>query len=270
MISSSMSLWAITHVVPLILTFIASSLQTCPSASLVDSSIGICRTPTVTDGDRGQKGRPELDAPPPLRAHPLTSSSSLSSLDDSLSSLSPPSVRIVRGSSSGSSSIHPPLDGGEAKTTSTPTTQAQVTYVSESVLSSKFDAKDFDILERKLKQRLKRAWTENKKYIYDNLFEERRLMRSLNIRVNSFTMKMKILLEPTSNKLMVASDTLIDFQIDFSISIGEIVTHWFTLIVLSALRRSDNENCRVCLNLNAKVLEDFLYFQLKSFLGDSS
>ncbi|GJR23212.1 hypothetical protein Tco_0971739 [Tanacetum coccineum] len=38
-----------------------------------------------------------------------------------------------------------------------------------------------------------------------------------NIRVISFTMKMEILLEPTSNKLMVASDTSIDFQIDFSI-----------------------------------------------------
>ncbi|GJV47984.1 IQ-DOMAIN 14-like protein [Tanacetum coccineum] len=39
---------AITPLVPLILTFITSSLLTCPSASLVDSSIGICRTPTVT------------------------------------------------------------------------------------------------------------------------------------------------------------------------------------------------------------------------------
>ncbi|GJU69245.1 hypothetical protein Tco_1255504 [Tanacetum coccineum] len=59
---------------------------------------------------------------------------------------------------------------GEAKTTSTPTsptTQAQVTYVSESVSYSKFEAKTF------------------------------------NIRVISFTMKMEILLEPTSNKLMV-------------------------------------------------------------------
>nr|GEV02858.1 reverse transcriptase domain-containing protein [Tanacetum cinerariifolium] len=35
---------------------------------------------------------------------------------------------------------------------------------------------------------------------------------------------------------------LIDFQIKFSLSISEIVTHWFTLIVLSALRHSDNEN----------------------------
>nr|GFA46662.1 RNA-directed DNA polymerase, eukaryota [Tanacetum cinerariifolium] len=64
-----------------------------------------------------------------------------------------------------------------------------------------------------------------------------------------FTMKMEILLESTSNKLMVeghknyfVSDLLIDFQIKFSLSIGEIVTHWFTLIVLSALRRSGNEN----------------------------
>nr|GEV11320.1 hypothetical protein [Tanacetum cinerariifolium] len=63
-----------------------------------------------------------------------------------------------------------------------------------------------------------------------------------------FTMKMEILLESTSNKLMVGhkttfvSDLLIDFQIKFSLSIGEIVTHWFTLIVMSALRRSGNEN----------------------------
>ncbi|GKC01652.1 hypothetical protein Tco_0987788 [Tanacetum coccineum] len=42
-----LSLWAITPVVPLIPTFIASSLLTCPSAPLVVSSIGICRTPTV-------------------------------------------------------------------------------------------------------------------------------------------------------------------------------------------------------------------------------
>ncbi|GKA39318.1 hypothetical protein Tco_0731869 [Tanacetum coccineum] len=95
-----------------------------------------------------------------------------------------------------------------------------------------------------------------------------------NIRVISFTMKMEILLEPTSNKLMVgyeltiddeflkcltlsirhkttlASDTSSDFQIYlFSISIGEIVTHWFTLIVLSALRRSDNENMLSTMNL---------------------
>nr|GEU47136.1 hypothetical protein [Tanacetum cinerariifolium] len=66
------------------------------------------------------------------------------------------------------------------------------------------------------------------------------------------TMKMEILLEPTSNKLMkitLASDTLIDFQIKFSISIGETVTHWFTLIVMSALRRFDNENTLSLMNL---------------------
>nr|GFC40530.1 hypothetical protein [Tanacetum cinerariifolium] len=86
-------------------------------------------------------------------------------------------------------------------------------------------------------------------------------------------MKIEILLEPTSNKLMVgyewmidngffemitlsmghkitlASDTLIDFQIKFSISIGETVTHWFTFIVLFALRRSDNENMLSLMNL---------------------
>nr|GEX43892.1 hypothetical protein [Tanacetum cinerariifolium] len=77
-----------------------------------------------------------------------------------------------------------------------------------------------------------------------------------NIRV-MFTMKMEILLEPTSNKLMVASDTLIDFQIKFSISIGETVTHWFTLIVLSALRRFDNENTLSLINLILRsILKD--------------
>nr|GEU82199.1 reverse transcriptase domain-containing protein [Tanacetum cinerariifolium] len=49
--------------------------------------------------------------------------------------------------------------------------------------------------------------------------------------------------------LGIASDTLIDFQIKFSISIGETVTHWFTLITLSALRRSDNENTLSLMNL---------------------
>nr|GEZ40108.1 hypothetical protein [Tanacetum cinerariifolium] len=46
-------------------------------------------------------------------------------------------------------------------------------------------------------------------------------------------MKMEILLEPTSNKDMV----------------GETVTHWFTLIALSALRHSDNENMLSLMNL---------------------
>ncbi|GJY66232.1 hypothetical protein Tco_0468470 [Tanacetum coccineum] len=84
----------------------------------------------------------------------------------------------------------------------------------------------------KVEATLKSAWTEKDQI--DNLLKERRLMRSLekfvggrlyegdlrlrqknhmilsydvliiqNIRVNSFTMKMEILLEPTSNKLMV-------------------------------------------------------------------
>nr|GEW57292.1 reverse transcriptase domain-containing protein [Tanacetum cinerariifolium] len=52
-----------------------------------------------------------------------------------------------------------------------------------------------------------------------------------------------------SHKITLASDTLIDFQIKFSISIGETVTHWFTLIALSALRRSDNENMLSLMNL---------------------
>nr|GEV59144.1 hypothetical protein [Tanacetum cinerariifolium] len=84
---------------------------------------------------------------------------------------------------------------------------------------------------------------------------------------------MEILLEPTSNKLMVgfeltiddeflkrltlsmchkttlASDMSIDFQMDFSISIGETVTQWFTLVVLSTLRSSDNENMLSLMNL---------------------
>ncbi|GJS47964.1 hypothetical protein Tco_0598085 [Tanacetum coccineum] len=42
-----LSLWTIFPVVPLIPTFIACSLLTCPSAPLVVSHIGICRTPTV-------------------------------------------------------------------------------------------------------------------------------------------------------------------------------------------------------------------------------
>nr|GFA79928.1 hypothetical protein [Tanacetum cinerariifolium] len=44
------------------------------------------------------------------------------------------------------------------------------------------------------------------------------------------------------HKTTLVSDSLIDFQIKFSLSISGIVTYWFTLIVLSALRRSDNKN----------------------------
>ncbi|GJV38955.1 hypothetical protein Tco_1417395 [Tanacetum coccineum] len=49
--------------------------------------------------------------------------------------------------------------------------------------------------------------------------------------------KMEILLESTSNKLMV-------------------VTHWFTLIVLSALRRSDNENMLSRSSRIQRILKD--------------
>nr|GEU66531.1 ribonuclease H-like domain-containing protein [Tanacetum cinerariifolium] len=51
------------------------------------------------------------------------------------------------------------------------------------------------------------------------------------------------------HKTILASDTLIDFQINFSISIGGTITHWFTLIVLSALRRFDDENMLRLMNL---------------------
>nr|GEY40046.1 hypothetical protein [Tanacetum cinerariifolium] len=47
---------------------------------------------------------------------------------------------------------------------------------------------------------------------------------------------------------------MIDFQIKFSLSISGIVTHWFTLIVLSALRRSNNENM---LSLVILILRQF-------------
>nr|GEX31966.1 transposon TX1 uncharacterized [Tanacetum cinerariifolium] len=57
------------------------------------------------------------------------------------------------------------------------------------------------------------------------------------------------------HKTTLASDTLIDYQIKFSLSIGEIVTHWFTLIALSALRRFDNENMLSLMNL-------YLYLQV--------
>nr|GEW05827.1 zinc finger, CCHC-type [Tanacetum cinerariifolium] len=68
---------------------------------------------------------------------------------------------------------------------------------------------------------------------------------------------MEILLEPTSNKLMVASDTLTDFQIKFSISIDETVTHLFTLIALSTLRCSDNKNTLSLMNLILRsILKD--------------
>ncbi|GKB70803.1 hypothetical protein Tco_0932215 [Tanacetum coccineum] len=76
-------------------------------------------------------------------------------------------------------------DTGEAKTTSSPTstpiTQAQVTYVSESVLSLKFDAK-ISLLRKKVEATLKSAWTEKDQI--DNLLKERRLIRSLEMFVD--------------------------------------------------------------------------------------
>ncbi|GJV03717.1 hypothetical protein Tco_1337286 [Tanacetum coccineum] len=78
---------------------------------------------------------------------------------------------------------------GEAKTTSTqtsPTTQAQVTYVSESISYLKFEAK------------------------------------TLNIRVILFTVKMEILLEPTSNKLMVE-------HVEFDESNAYVLERFYTL-----------------------------------------
>ncbi|GJS84680.1 hypothetical protein Tco_0751221 [Tanacetum coccineum] len=59
-------------------------------------------------------------------------------------------------------------------------------------------------------------------------------------------MKMEILHEPTSNKLMV-------------------VTHWFTHIVLSALRRSDNENM---LSRSSRIRSDKV-LKLKKFKKDA-
>ncbi|GJW29375.1 hypothetical protein Tco_0046250 [Tanacetum coccineum] len=96
---------------------------------------------------------------------------------------------------------------GEAKTTSTPkspTTQAQVIYVSESVSYLKFEAKTFNVNEELRKvcwweivRRRPMAATK------DHMFSSYDVLIIQNIRVNSFTMKMEILLEPTSNKLMV-------------------------------------------------------------------
>ncbi|GJV62733.1 hypothetical protein Tco_1473561 [Tanacetum coccineum] len=96
---------------------------------------------------------------------------------------------------------------GEAKTTSTPTSptsQAQVTYVSESVSYSKFEAKTFKVNE----ELRKGCWWEIIRRrptaaIKDHMISSYDVLIIQNIRVISFTMKMEILLEPTSNKLMV-------------------------------------------------------------------
>ncbi|GJW63225.1 hypothetical protein Tco_0115109 [Tanacetum coccineum] len=96
---------------------------------------------------------------------------------------------------------------GEAKTTSTPTSptsQAQVTYVSESVSYSKFEAKTFKVNE----ELRKGCWWEIVRRrptaaIKDHMISSYDVLIIQNIRVKSFTMKMEILLEPTLNKLMV-------------------------------------------------------------------
>ncbi|GJX27550.1 hypothetical protein Tco_0233846 [Tanacetum coccineum] len=57
-----------------------------------------------------------------------------------------------------------------------PTTQAQVTYVSESVSYSKFDAKDLSLTwKRKVEAILKSAWTEKDQI--DNFLKERRILK---------------------------------------------------------------------------------------------
>nr|GEU87807.1 hypothetical protein [Tanacetum cinerariifolium] len=105
----------------------------------------------------------------------------------------------------------------------------------------------------------------------DKRLKTRRIIRSLERSKSEYmgivSTEMEIILEHTQQgishevlifemitlsmyyKTTLASDMLIDFQIKFSISIGEIVTHWFTLIALSALRRSDNENMLSLMNL---------------------
>nr|GEV28562.1 retrovirus-related Pol polyprotein from transposon TNT 1-94 [Tanacetum cinerariifolium] len=73
------------------------------------------------------------------------------------------------------------------------------------------------------------------------------------------------------HKTTLASDTLIDFQIKFLISIGETVTHWFTPIALSALRRSNNENMLSLMNLILMKLNDGgEVLKLKNFKKDES
>ncbi|GJZ73077.1 hypothetical protein Tco_0637223 [Tanacetum coccineum] len=88
---------------------------------------------------------------------------------------------------------------GEAKTTSTPTTQAQVTYVSESVLSSKKKVNE-ELGKVRWWEIVRRRPTAATK---DHMISSYDVLIIQNIRVNSFTMKMEILLEPTSIKIMV-------------------------------------------------------------------
>nr|GEU65106.1 hypothetical protein [Tanacetum cinerariifolium] len=71
-------------------------------------------------------------------------------------------------------------------------------------------------------------------FIYVDKQGRNRLMRSDELYKFSDELSM-------CHKITLASDTLIDFQIIFY-SISETLSLWFTLIVLSALRRSDNKN----------------------------
>ncbi|GJZ96611.1 retrovirus-related pol polyprotein from transposon TNT 1-94 [Tanacetum coccineum] len=68
---------------------------------------------------------------------------------------------------------------------------------------------DFHNYGKESRKHVESAWTEKDQI--ENFLKERRLMRSLekNIRVISFTMKMEILLESTSNKLMVGYELTI-------------------------------------------------------------
>nr|GEV04264.1 retrovirus-related Pol polyprotein from transposon TNT 1-94 [Tanacetum cinerariifolium] len=65
--------------------------------------------------------------------------------------------------------------------------------------------------------------------------------RSKSENIGIVSTEMELILEYTQQG--------ISHEVSYSISIGETVTHWFTLIVLSALRRSDNENVLSLINL---------------------
>ncbi|GJX11920.1 RNA-directed DNA polymerase, eukaryota, reverse transcriptase zinc-binding domain protein [Tanacetum coccineum] len=73
----------------------------------------------------------------------------------------------------------------------------------------------------------------------------------------SYEVSMEILLEPTSNKLMVGDlcDSIQIKLVTTGMKRCEIVTHRFTLIVLSALRRSDNETCIIFDESNTLVVD---------------
>ncbi|GJV10000.1 hypothetical protein Tco_1351541, partial [Tanacetum coccineum] len=72
------------------------------------------------------------------------------------------------------------------------------------------------------------------------------------------TMKMEILLEPTSNKLMVGDlcDSIRIKHVTTGKKQCETVTHWFTLIMLAALRRSGNENMLSRSSWIQRILKD--------------